>query len=510
MSRSVRSVWSFLSVIAFNVVTMGLALGVTPILLRTLGSARYGAARAVMDVVGYLALFELGLSGAVIPLLARALAQNDRQRVGATLAAAFRAYSVVLVPMLLGAVVVTFSIPRLVKVDPELHHELRVACIYAAIPVLLIPLSPLRSLIEASQRTYVLSVFVIAQSVLIAVASVLFAKWGFGIAGQTLAIATGAILYSALVLLDGFKTARGLLPPHPLRSDAALSREIWSLNTPTLIISVCARVGLLTDNVVIGSILSAPVIVPFLMTQRLSQIVGSQLQAAGAASWAGLTQLYTRGERELFCERFLELNQLVMALGLCTLVPIIVFNHTFVALWLGESSYGGLALTTIASFNALLLAISSLWGWLFGGTGQLGRLVRLSVVSGTVNLLVSVGFTWWMSKRDPHDAMWGPVLGTASALLLVHVPFTPLLMHRHFQIPIGRLARTLTKPLLVVGPFAVLLVWLGARRPPQGWLALAASMAGAGAALAVLCWLLVLRASDRTLWLGRLRLVLRR
>ncbi|HEY0468382.1 MAG TPA: oligosaccharide flippase family protein [Polyangiaceae bacterium] len=496
--------------IAFNVVTMGLALGVTPILLRTLGAARYGAARAVIDVMGYLTLFELGLSGAVIPLLARALAHDDRPRVGATLAAAFRAYLLVLVPMLLGAVVITLFIPRLVKVEPALHHELRLACIYAAIPVLLIPLTPLRSLLDASQRTYILSAFVIAQSVLIAVSSVLFAKCGFGIAGQTLAVAVGAILYGALVLLDAYKSARGLLPPHPFRSNAELSREIWSLNTPTLIINISARIGLFTDNVVIGSILSAPVIVPFLMTQRLGQIVGSQLQAVGATSWAGLTQLYTRGERELFCERFLELNQLVMALGLCALVPIVAFNHTFVALWLGESSYGGLALTAIAAGNALLLAIVSLWGWLFGGTGQLGRLVRLSVVSAAVNLLVSVGFTWGMSKRDPHDALWGPLLGTATALLLVHFPFTPILMHRHFQIPIGRLARTLTKPLLIVGPFAVGLLWLGARWPPRGWLALAASMAGAGAALALLCWILVLRVSDRTLWLSRLRLVLRR
>jgi O-antigen/teichoic acid export membrane protein len=510
MSRSTRSAWSFLSVIAFNVVTMGLALGVTPALLRILGASRLGAARAVMDCVGYLALFELGLGGAMIPMLARALALDDKLGVRRTLAAGFRAYLLVLIPMLLGAVTITFGITHLVKVEPALHHELRVACVYAAIPLLLLPLSPLRSLIDASQRTYALSGFVISQSVLIAVSSVLFAKWGFGVAGQTLAVAVGAVLFGSLLILDARRNARGCLPGLPFPADRQVTREIWSLNTPTLIINICARIGLLTDNIVIGSILSAPVIVPFLMTQRLGQIVGNQLTAVGSASWAGLIQLYTRGERELFRERFLELNQLVMSLGLCALIPIVVYNHAFVALWLGESSYGGLALTAIAALNALSLAICSLWGWLFGGTGQLSRLVAISLASAALNLVVSVGFTWAMSARDPHRAMWGPLLGTASALLFVNVPLTPILMRRYFEVPVGRLARTLAKPLLLAIPFAVALSWLDARLPPHGWLGLAVSMSSAGAVFAGVCWLLVLGASERATWLHRLRLLARR
>jgi O-antigen/teichoic acid export membrane protein len=509
MSRSTRSAWSFLSVIAFNVITMGLALGVMPVLLRTLGASRLGAARAVLDCVGYLALFELGLGGAMIPMLARALALEDSSGVGRTLAAGFRAYLLVLIPMSLGAIAITFGITHLVKVEPALHHELRVACVYAAIPLLLMPLSPLRSLIDASQRTYVLSGFVISQSVLIALSSVFFAKWGLGVAGQTLAVAVGAVFFGSLLVLDARKNAPRL-PGLAFPVDREVTREIWSLNTPTLIISICGRVGLLTDNIVIASILSAPVIVPFLMTQRLGQIVGNQLTAVGSASWAGLIQLYTRGERELFHDRFIELNQLVMSLGLCALIPIVVYNHAFVALWLGESSYGGLALTAIAALNALVLAINSLWGWLFGGTGQLARLVPVALASAALNLVVSVGFTWALSSRDPHRAMWGPLIGTASALLVVNVPLVPTLMRRHFEVPVGRLASALAKPLLLAIPFAVALSWVDARLPPHGWVQLAASMSSAGAVFAGVCWLLVLSASERATWLHRLRLLRRR
>jgi hypothetical protein len=199
-----------------------------------------------------------------------------------------------------------------------------------------------------------------------------------------------------------------------------------------------------------------------------------------------------------------------MSLGLCALIPIVVYNHAFVALWLGEASYGGLALTAIAALNALILAICSLWGWLFGGTGQLSRLVAISVASAVLNLVVSIGFTWLMSSRDPHRAMWGPLIGTAAALLLVNIPFTPILMRSEFGIPTGRLAMALAKPLLLAIPFVFALSWLDARLPPHGWLELLVSMGGAGAAFAGVCWLLVLRASERATWMHRLRLLLGR
>ncbi len=489
---------------------MGLALVVTPILLRELGASRLGAARAVADWAGYLTLFELGLNGAMMPLLGRALTHGDPARVKATLAAGFRAYLLVLVPMLLGGIVLRLAISHLVTVEPGLQNELRLACVFAIVPLLFMPLSPLKTLIEASQRGYILSALVIAQSVIIAVSGVALARSGLGIAGQTLATAIGAGFFTALMIWDARRSAAGMLPSQPWRADAAVSRAIWNLNTPTLILNVCGRVGFLTDNIVIGSILSAPVIVPFLMTQRLAQIAQGQLQAVGSVSWAGLAQLHARGEQDLFRVRFLELNQLVMVLGLTVLMPIVVFNHAFVALWLGEASYGGFALTSIAACNALVLAVASLWGWLFGGTGQLASVVPSSMAAAAINLVVSVGFTWLLARRDVHSAIWGPVLGTAAGLLLVNVPVTPLLMRRHFGIPIRPLAKTLCAPLAIALPFFAVLMWLAHRRPPHGWFMLLADMGSAAFAFGALCWLILLDSTDRSRWMHRLRLAVGR
>jgi len=152
MTRSAQSTWNYLTALAFSVVSMCVALIATPILLRNLGQARLGAARAVMDWTGYLSLLELGLGGALAPLLARELASGDSSRVRGMLAAGFRAYVRVTVAMLAGGIILTAIITRLIRIEPILFHDLRIATLIAVAPLLLMPLLPLRSLAEASQR----------------------------------------------------------------------------------------------------------------------------------------------------------------------------------------------------------------------------------------------------------------------------------------------------------------------------------------------------------------------
>src|SRR5256885_6851844 len=171
MTRSARSTWNYLTVIAFSAISMAVALIVTPILLKSLGEARLGATRAVMDWVGYLSLLELGLGGALLPLLARALATPDQSGVRDVMAAGFRAYLRVAAAMLVGGLILAGVITRLMRIDPIYHRDLRTAALIAITPLLLTPLSPLRALADANQRGYAINIYLNVQSVSIGRAS---------------------------------------------------------------------------------------------------------------------------------------------------------------------------------------------------------------------------------------------------------------------------------------------------------------------------------------------------
>ena len=90
--RTRRSILTFLAGELFAGVTIIAGLLATPPLLRWLGDERFGAFRVTSDWYGYLSLFELGLSGALLPLLARAIGLEDLVLIRQTLAAGVRAY----------------------------------------------------------------------------------------------------------------------------------------------------------------------------------------------------------------------------------------------------------------------------------------------------------------------------------------------------------------------------------------------------------------------------------
>src|SRR5262245_58190790 len=92
MTRTRRSIYTYFSGIGYQAITLLVAIVTTPLLLRWLGEERYGAFRVILDWLGYLALLELGLGGALCPLLAKAVGSGDSVTIRQTLAAGIRAY----------------------------------------------------------------------------------------------------------------------------------------------------------------------------------------------------------------------------------------------------------------------------------------------------------------------------------------------------------------------------------------------------------------------------------
>jgi O-antigen/teichoic acid export membrane protein len=502
MSRVRRSAWSYLTAVAFAGITLTVALVSTPLLLRWLGEERFGACRAATDWNGYLNLLELGLAGALLPLLARALQHSEAEAVGVTLAAGVRAYVQVTIGMLLGGVVLAAGIPWLVPVGASLSDDLRGGFCLGLLGLFLVPLVPFRLLAEADQRGYVVNALIIVQSLVITGLALLLAWWDWGITGQFAAVLGGAVVFNVLVLAYTWKYNAGVLRQVAASSqDHALSRELWHLNWPTLIHNICGRISLLTDNIVIAALLGPAAVVPFYLTQRLALLVQGQLQGIGTASWAALAELYLKGEHGAFSARVLELTGLVSILGVSCLVPIVAYNQYFVTIWVGAGQFGGEALTILAGVNGYLLALFSLWGWVFSGTGKIARLVPLLIISTSVNLPVSLAATWLIGLP-------GPAIGTCVAFVGINLICFPLLLYHVYGIAPAALLKAAGFPLLLGAPFGVG-VWLAARsHDPWGWVGLGAEMALAAGVYVLGAWLILFTRQERADWRQRIRLVL--
>jgi O-antigen/teichoic acid export membrane protein len=504
MSRTRRASANYGSFLLFALVSLAFGFVATPLLLHWLGEERYGAFRVTSDWYGYLNFLELGLGGALLPLLAKAIGSGEGHKVRDLLAAGMRAYSRIMAAMLLAGLLLASFITRLIPVRPEYAHDLRIGCLIGLAPLLWLPVSsPMRAESDARQRSYVINLLLVVQSVLVT-AIALFLGWKrWGITGQFIAIACGGCVFNLVLLISGLRRYPGLLASAVRgRYDRAVTSEIWKLNAPTYVVDICGRISLLTDNIVVAAILGPAMVVPLVLTQRLPVLLQGHLQGIGGASWAGLAELFARDDREGFARSLLELTQVVSTLGVGVLAATFALNRYFVSLWVGPSRYGGDRMTFFAVANAFLLALLSLWSWTFTGTGQVRRILKPMLFQTVLNLVLSIFLT------RPLGPV-GPLIGTFAGFIAVMAWFLPFELRRTFGIGVAGLLATVLKPLAVGIPYAFLLRVIVRMWPPAAWWRLGLELPLFVLVYLAIAWLILFSDGEKQRWMQRVRLLFR-
>ena len=97
--RTARFLLTLLSREVYTILTLAMALWATPLLLHWLGDERFGAFQVATDWLGYVALLEFGLGGALAPLLAMAEARRDERAAQGLIVTGIRSYAKVAIMM---------------------------------------------------------------------------------------------------------------------------------------------------------------------------------------------------------------------------------------------------------------------------------------------------------------------------------------------------------------------------------------------------------------------------
>ena len=500
-ARTERSVVNFATGLMLQVMTLGIGIFSTPLLLHWLGDERYGAFRAATDWGNYLNLLELGIGGSLLALLAKAVGMVNYQHIRLTLATGIRAYLQIMIVMVLAGVGLGFFITHLVPVQGVLVGELQTGYWLGFLAIFLLPLTPFKLLADASQRSYFANVFIMFQSLIITGLALLLAQGGFGITGQYLAVLAGNIAFPILMCWDGLRRYPDVFSViKDNKAQIPIEKELWKLNWSTFTLNLSGRLGLFTDNIIISYSLSPATVVPFFVTQRLATLAQTQIQGIGNATWAALADLHAKGETEKFNARLIELTRLVAVMGVTLMVAIAAYNHHFIRLWVGENRFAGDGVTLLATYNGLLLGLLSLWGWCFSGTGNQPKLVRTTALSAGINFLASILCTHFFG-------IIGPLLGTFIAFTTVSLWQLPLLMREVFGTSLRQLFWAVAQPLAAGIAYGLAVWYIAKSHTPWGWIGLGTEMSLAALIYLLIAWLLVLNEYERKQWSDRFKML---
>lgn len=495
-----RSLWNFLSMMVLMVVTMLVGIKASPLLTFWLGEGPFGAVQVMKDATGLLTLLELGLSGALGPLMIRSIGLNNEVDLQKAVVAGSRSYLRVSLSIIIVGLALTPTVSWFTRgLTAAEVNDLRLAWVVGLGVFVPMTLLPLRSVIEAEQRGYIINLLLTAQSLLMTGMALTLARSRWGITGQSIALVTAVWIFHVILATMVFRAHPGLFKQClTAPADPQTRKAMRGLSWPVLLINIFGRLGMLTDNLVIARGLGAGRVTSLFYTQRLVVLGQLVLQGIGNATWAALADLHAKGEVALFNRRLIELSRLVSMLAAVGLGPVIAYNHAFFRLWanVGEV-YEGDFVVVVASVNVFLVSLQSLWCWCFTATGQVRRIVPLTIAGAVLNLSASIILVNYVG-------VVGPLLGTSLGLGLVGLWVLPLQLKWTFGTSPLSMVKAVLPSFIWALASASMLWWLTRFHQPTTWLALAFEMSVAALLSLAFSVAFLLSPEERSMWRARL------
>lgn len=477
-------------------VSLLLAFFLSPLLIRSLGDARYGTWALIGQLTGYYALLDFGLRGALAFNVASRLAAGRTEEVRTMFATAFWSVLVVALAATVCGLSLLEILPRFFAFG-DVWPEARIALIIALVTVVASLLMQLYSaVLQGIRRPYLSGGADLAARVVSATLVYLIIITHGGLVQLSLAqllargLAWGLTVWLALRLVPTLSLSRHYFRRAELWSLLGFGGQSVTINVAQLLIN---RV----DIVVAGSLLGMTAVTRYSIGQTLVFYAWEAVGMFSIAFTPHFTHLYASGDRER-CE-----SLYLKALRFCGLLSVLItgylfaFGPAFLSLWLGRSYVTGpLAFRSDVVMLVLLIGLaprmfhSVTWQLLFG-TKKLRFLLWIQWAEGVANLALSLFLVRYV-------AIVGIALGTMVPSLVSNLVLLPVYVKRQFELSWSSYWVRVLRPVLLVGILNLAIALLLARYQAMGtWLQFLAKAALAGGVGGVLCWLLGLTSAER-------------
>jgi O-antigen/teichoic acid export membrane protein len=444
--KNVGSSWFALGV---NVLT---GLFLSPFILHRLGDSAYGIWVLIFSVTGYYGLFDLGIRTSIVRYVSKFAATQETESLAKLINTSLFSYACIGVASMLVTLAVCAHMDRLFRIPAEFHTTARWLLLMVGSSVALgFPLGIFGGVLEGLQRFYIVNWTSTAASLIRTVLIVVVMSHGFGlltVAFITVALPLVSSIVRGAVALRILNISFGF---HYL--DKSTFRLMANYSGITFVVLVAGRLRFQTDEIVIGTFLSASAITYFSIGARIvdysSELVSSLAQIFIPMS----SHSHATGDTDRLRKIMLAGNRACAFIILPIAAILIILGKSIIETWVGSryiaQSYPVLVILIIP-FTLMLAQSAS--GRILFGTSQHKTFAVVALIEGIANLILSLLLV------RPYGIV-GDALGTAIPLSCNMLLFMP----GHVCSTLGiRMATFLREayslPLIACAPMVVVLL----------------------------------------------------
>ena len=432
------------------VLTTVVSFFLAPLIVRLLGNDAYGVWALIGSVIGYLALIDLGVRGAVTKYVATLHPAGNHDEAGRITSAGLLFFGVAAVVTVLVGAVVALLVDRMFEIPPDLVGPTRLAMFLTCLAVAVSIIGGVfGGVIAALHRFDYLNGVEIALTLVRTVATVVALEQGGGL----VALATIQLVASAARTWIYWLNLRKLYPELRIQLGGAwdLVPKVVAFGAVSTLIHVSTALINYSDSIIIGVFLPLQAVTFFAIASTLTiQARGvisgiSQVLAPLAGSFEGRGELPRLGEVMLASARLATLAILPIAAAFA------FRGETFIGLWMGEEfaePAGGVlrilapGLWVYASFQVCVSIMI--------GLDRHRGMVPAFLVEAAANVLLCVALVRPLG-------ITGVALGILLPRIVICVGFAAWYAHRVFGMSVRNYWwQAIVRPGLAMIPFAVL------------------------------------------------------
>jgi O-antigen/teichoic acid export membrane protein len=369
-------------------VLVGLFL--SPFLLHWLGDTAFGIWVLIFSITGYYGLFDLGIRSSVVRYVSKFTATDDVEDLAKLINTSLFTYSCIGVFSLLVTVFLSFYVDHIFKIPPEFHSTARWLLLMVGASVGIgFPLGVVGGYLDGLQRFYINNWANIAGDVARLVLIILAVRQGRGL--LTIAAIT-VLLPILLYVIRGIIAYRILPVPFGFKYvDRATFRTMANYSGVTLIIMIATQLKFKTDNLVIGTMISAAAVTYFSIGARIVSYAQQMVMALAQNFLPLASQSEATGNMNRLRKVFLAGNRVCAFTAFPITVTLLILGKSVIEVWVGKryvaTSYSVLVILIIpatlmwaqAASGRVLFGISKHRTWAFVTLGE-----------GIANLVLSI------------------------------------------------------------------------------------------------------------------------
>lgn len=429
ISRTKAAFWGTVSTQVYTIISMIVAIISTPLMVKYLDKDAYGLSIIFFQIVNYLALFDFGLSSAVIRNLALHRGDDEHNRLmvdkimstGVVVAAAFG--------LLVTVIGFAFSplLPRIYNLRPELAAP--------AIPIV-ITLSllvggqflqrALGGIFFAHHRQTLIAtpIFLIGfftTTLTLVLLSHGVGLWTFVYANMFQLLASiGAQIVLLRIYYPKLRISYKLY-------DKSLTSSMMNYGFFMFLQGLATQVILYTDRLVIGKVLSLALVAVFSLTVRIPEIGMNLLGRITENALPAVAEIVVHEGPARARLYFHRIMLLVVVLSMAAFWLMLALDEWFIHLWVGVDFFAGQQVLVLALIIMVQQTITRTGIFFLNAKGIARPLSFAAMVEAALNITLSI----WLGQKM---GMSGVLLGTILASLLTSAWYVPFLLKKYLTI----------------------------------------------------------------------------